>query len=232
MFRILSTSLFVLFVAGLQAQLDTVSWVTLELDSVMSFQFPSESEYMELDTTINGQATKGKMAFYDDLVLTVSSTRTLPEEQSLFSGEPHDMESLMKFYDDFLEGVRGEILADSVASKGLKKDGIHQREFELFSKNKEPLWAGRVFYLNEKTYSVGFFRTGFDGEFIEIGSKKQTAQTFLNSIALTGVDPVQQYTYRVNPTVLGEKTADLLVLGVIIAIVAIILRRRKTKPQL
>ncbi|NVK52350.1 MAG: hypothetical protein HWD85_05400 [Flavobacteriaceae bacterium] len=160
-------------------------WHEFDLQNI-KVDFPTE-EVFQLDTILKGIRIN---QLYSQIGNSTLIVQKLPAESNTInknlSSLPYDYESLIKYYEGVIEGVRKSSKAKEVIKEEIKIKELIGYKSIIYNKIEEPIMESRIFLAGNDLIMISIYNPTKELNDIKA--------TFFNSMKLGSLDSLEQYT--------------------------------------
>jgi len=160
-------------------------WYEFELENI-KIDFPSEEVY-QLDTIVNGSRLNQlyNQIRNSTLLIQKTSAEKISKDNDL-SSLPYDYESLIKYYDGFINGVKNSTNGEKVEKEEIKNGELIGIEYIIYNEIENPIILSQVFLAGNDIIALSVYNP--DKELDEIND------IFFDSVNFENLDSFEQFT--------------------------------------
>ena len=198
-------------------------WYDYELDSIVSFSFPTDQVFEQ--DTILGDSEIYQLFTYKGLNTLLVQRIRLEEEDAdeNYSDLPYDLESLEEFYKNMVKGASKNVSYSLTKQELILDQGFHAYQAHFEEDEGNLVYKSRYYILNQYVYVMNY---------IGVDQINETERDhFFESFTIDDSKSITQYGGNSPAYRLGYHLGKLLPVLVIGIVVFIIVRLRSKKKQ-
>ncbi len=199
------------------------SWHQYKLENI-EVHFPLEEVY-EQDTIIQNKRIRQMFCYYHNSTLLLQK---LPAEQNSFLQQnsilPYDYESLLKYYDGFVEGLVKSSQSLRADKREISMDSLIGYETTIYKTNEDRYMEVRAFLVEKNIIAVSIYNPTEESDIIKTN--------FFNSLNLANLESKNQFTGTSKEYRQGQLAGKIFIYVLFASVLFFVIRLlRKTKSK-